>query len=213
MNSSLRLGQPSDLCVLAAHRCRRLTDPIRRLSLPPSLHIIFPEITDQPTALRPITPAEYLLIATPHPANEPLYADVRTAIFLPIIERETFILLRLSYHATPSRIPELELAWALLESSQAAIDSWIREVVGEGLSPGKAFNARESDFIWWAIVFDSSIMDMYAVCDYVVQHTQGLREEAKAALVAESDSRLSHARVLLARHAEVMMVILSCWSR
>ncbi|KAL8278355.1 hypothetical protein RQP46_009247 [Phenoliferia psychrophenolica] len=177
----------------------------RLLLLPSSLHTIFPTITSHPPTLRPITPSEYLLIATP--SNEPLYASTRTAIFLPIIERETFLLLHLAHRSSSSFTRSIHLAWSLLEESQAFIDIAIRTVVGIGLSPGKSFSVRESDFIWWSIVFDSSILDCFAVCDYVVlaESAKGLPEAEGRALMRESESRLSHARVLYARHADVLM--------
>ncbi|KAK4702313.1 GPI inositol-deacylase, partial [Phenoliferia sp. Uapishka_3] len=180
---SLRLGRPTEI-------------PL------PILHFLFKD-QHVPIILRPISPSDLRLISTPDPATEAFYGATRTAIFAPLERLKDTVYLHLASGSGPIEEKHWILAWDAIYSSQAYIDQAIRLVVGKATSRGKKFNARESDFIFWAVIFAGTIADLSFTCDCVLRNTH--RSSSVSTLCDLSKSSMGRGWALISSYCELVM--------
>ncbi|KAK4704192.1 hypothetical protein P7C70_g2013, partial [Phenoliferia sp. Uapishka_3] len=177
-------------------------------SSPSTARIIFQDTKSSSTTFL-LTSHELKLIWRPETAPDETYLATRSRTLAPILALHSSILRQISRSAGADQLEELKRALGLLESLQVFIDESIEMITGGDSSHGKRMNPRESDFIWWFIIFECVTSDLLFACYCTVQHIVDHFPSAEAALLAEhAKSHLEQGWALLSKHSELMMAVL-----
>lgn len=188
--------------------------------------VLCPLCTRQAPDLRPYRAADISLITSNDPSTETVYADLRTSILVPVQSVTELVLFRLSYAQPETKNVVLQHCWAIIMTAHSYLNLLLEAIAIAGRRPDVGFT-RVSNFMYWYVsssslpppfsltpsdntrgfIFHSELLCLLSACHCVVTGASGL--EWREALLATSEAHLDRSRVLVAKHARLLLVCLS----